>query len=204
MQDKNTFYKVCRVIFKPILFLITRYKLINKYNLNEKGRVIVVSNHISALDPICIAVGQKRPIRFIAKKELFENKFVSWFLRKLGAFPVDREANDIHAIKEFMRGLKNEEAMGIFIEGTRSKTGNFLEPKEGPAMFSMRCNANVLPVCITKIGKRRYVHFGEMITYDELRFSDDTLSKNEKLEFATNYIFDKIKELRKTDLKNEI
>lgn len=199
MQDNNTFYKVMRVIARPIIFLIVKFKIFNPNTLPKSGRILVVSNHVSGFDPICIGLGQKRPIRFIAKKELFENKFVNWFFHKLGAIPVDRDKNDVKAMKEFMRGLKNEEAMGIFIEGTRSRTGDFLEPKEGAALFAYQCDSNILPVCITKVGKRRIIRFGEIVTTEDMRFNDDSLSKKEKLKYATDLVFSKIKALREMD-----
>ena len=198
----DRFYLSCRAIARPIIFLIHRYKFHNKYNMPQSGRVIICSNHISGFDPLCIGIGQKRPIHFMAKKELFEKKPADWFLRKLGSIPVDRDNNDVTAMKAFMRGLKNEEAMGIFIEGTRSKTGDFLEPKEGAALFAYKCSSPVLPVCVTKIGNVEHVRYGDLITVEEMGFNDKSTDKNQKLEYATKYIFDKIKELRKVDLKD--
>lgn len=196
----KAFYKVMVFIARPIIFLIVKYKFVNRNNMPKEGRVVVASNHVSAFDPLCIALGQKRYIHFLAKKELFSKKFTNWFLRKLGAFPVDREKNDIVAMKWFMRGLKEDEAMGIFFEGTRSKTGDFLEPKEGAALFAFQTQSPVLPVCITKIGKRRVVHFGDLLTTDELGFDDDSVDKKTKLKNATDIIFSKVKEMREIDL----
>ena len=198
----DRFYLGCRAIAKPIVYLIHRYKFHNKYNLLESGRVIVCSNHISGFDPLCIGMGQKRPIHFIAKKELFEKKPANWFLRKLGAFPVDRDSNDVTAMKTFMKGLKNEQAMGIFIEVTRSRTGDFLEPKEGASLFDYQCISPVIPVCVTKIGNVEHIRFGDLITVEEMGFNDKSIDKKQKLDNATKYIFDRIKELRKVELKD--
>ena len=195
----TSFYKTMRTLAKPVIFFTRRYKIHDGRNVPENGRVIICSNHISGYDPLIIGIGSIRPIRFMAKKELFKNKFLVWFFDNLGCIAVDRQGNDIKAMKEFMRGLKNEEAMGIFIEGTRSKTGEFLEPKEGPAMFALQCHSPVLPVCCTKSEGLEVVRFGKLIRYEELGFDDENKSKKEKLEYATNYIFDRIKELRKVD-----
>lgn len=195
-------YKVLRYVARPVIFVIHRYKLFNRCNLPKEGRIIVCSNHISGFDPICIGIGQKRPIRFMAKKELFKSKPGNWFFNALNCIPVDREKNDVTAMKAFIRGLKNEEAMGIFIEGTRSKSGEFLEPKEGAALFAYQCNSPVLPVCCTKVDGIEHVRFGDVITAQEMRFDDKTLDKKEKLQFATDYIFDKIKKLREEEFKD--
>lgn len=196
------FYKLVRVLARPIMFLLLRYKLINKNNLPAEGKVLICSNHLSAIDPICIGIGQKRPVGFIAKKELFKNKFLAWFFTKLGAIPIDRDNPEMVSMKAFMRKLKDGKVMGIFIEGTRSKSGEFLEPKEGAALFALQTDSPVLPVCITDIGKRRYIHYGNLITTDELGFKNKDTNKREKLAYATQYIFNKIKELREIDLKN--
>ncbi len=76
----------------------------------SKGRIILCSNHISLLDPIMLAIAVPRPIIFMAKKELFENKFLARLLYGLGgAFPVDRRGgSDLSSIKMSLRTLKEE------------------------------------------------------------------------------------------------
>ena len=75
----KAFYSVLVFILRFPLFLIFRYKHINKNNIPKEGRYIIASNHISGPDCIFVGLGQKRYIRFMAKAELFENKFLNPF-----------------------------------------------------------------------------------------------------------------------------
>ena len=59
-----------------------------------KGGLIVASNHRSFLDPFVIGCCLPRPIYFVAKRELFKNPLIGWFLNCMGAFPVRRGESD--------------------------------------------------------------------------------------------------------------
>jgi len=87
-------------------------------------------------------------IRFMAKKELFKNPLLAKFFRGLGAFPVERDANDLRAIKTALAALKNGENLGIFPEGTRNRTYKALPVKAGMAMLAHRTQTPILPVTV--------------------------------------------------------
>lgn len=110
----------------------------------KKGAVVICANHVHALDPVALAMVRYRQIHFMAKKELFRKKSVSWLLTALGAFSVDREGNDIKAMRKSMEYLKSGEVLGIFPEGTRSKTGQ-LSFHEGAVTFALRTGAALVP-----------------------------------------------------------
>ncbi len=90
---KNTpFYNFAKgllpIIFKPLYF----YKVKNKNSLPQGQGCVVCCNHISMKDPVFLGLAQKRMIRYMAKSELFQNKFVSKIISALGAFPIQRES----------------------------------------------------------------------------------------------------------------
>lgn len=200
----KAFYSVLVFILRFPLFLIFRYKHINKNNIPKEGRYIIASNHISGPDCIFVGLGQKRYIRFMAKAELFENKFLSWFFTKMGAFPVNRGKGDTSAINNAKEMIDNGETLGIFIEGTRSKTGEFLKPKSGAVMIAHQMDCKIVPCAISCKGvkpsfwRRKYVHFGEPVTVEELGV---TKASPREYRDASRKLMDIIAELRKQDIE---
>ncbi len=200
----KAFYSVLVFILRFPLFLIFRYKHINKNNIPKEGRYIIASNHISGPDCIFVGLGQKRYIRFMAKAELFENKFLSWFFTKMGAFPVNRGKGDTSAINNAKEMIDNGETLGIFIEGTRSKTGEFLKPKSGAVMIAHQMDCKIVPCAISCKGikpsfwRRKYVHFGEPVTVEELGV---TKASPREYRDASRKLMDIIADLRKQDIE---
>ena len=194
---RNHFYFFWRGLIRPFFFLKYHMQYKGVENVPSEGAYILASNHREAIDPILLGEGLKREILFMAKEELFRNKFISWFLRKLGAFPVDRGKADRGAIKHFEEVLNNGYLMGIFIEGTRSKTDDFLPPKNGVSLIAYDSKTPVIPVCITHVGKHRVIHYGEPLSMDDMGFE-----KGGAREFrnASRIIMDRIKALREQDI----
>lgn len=202
MAQSKALYAFGRVVCTPIFKIVYRYKVINKANIPDDGKgYIIASNHLSFSDPILVALGQKRRLNFMAKDELFNNKFFSWLIRHLGAFPVKRGAGDGKAIKNGEDIINEGNLMTIFIEGGRSKTGELMRPRSGFAVIAQQTKAPVVPACITKIGKglfaKRIIHFSDPITIDELGL--DSVDRR-ALRNASNIVMGKIKEMREHDL----
>ena len=198
-MKRNHFYFFWRAVLLPFFKLIYRMKYIGRENVPENGAYILASNHRLATDPIMLGMGLKRQVLFMAKEELFKNKFISWFLRKLGAFPVSRGKADTGSIRHFENALENGALMGIFIEGTRSKDGEFLPPKNGCSLIAWDTKTPVIPVCHTKIGSRTVFHFGKPLSLEDMGFE-----RGGAREFrnASRVIMDHIKALRAEDLAN--
>lgn len=199
MGYKKGFFTAIKFVVTPVFKLIYRTKYINPHNVPKEGAYIFASNHISSVDPIIMAVGQKhRNIHFMAKAELFRNPILNWFFLSIGAFPVDRGNSDKGAVKHFEQILDDGELMGIFIEGTRSKTGEFLKPKSGAALIAYDTKTPVIPVCQTTIKGRRVCHFGEPMSLEELGFENGGAREYRE---ASRRIMDKIKSFREEDMK---
>jgi 1-acyl-sn-glycerol-3-phosphate acyltransferase len=195
---RNHFYFFCRAILIP--FLRLRYRLIYKgvENVPAEGAYILASNHRQAIDPIFIAIGMKRQVYYMAKSELFEKKFVGSILGRLGAFPVERGSSAARgAIKHFEDVLEEGNIMGIFIEGTRSKSDDFLPPKNGVSLIAYNTKTPVIPVCITCIGRKRVISFDKPLSFEELGFDKGGARE---LRGASRMIMDRIKSLRERDL----
>ena len=143
------FYFTVRRIVGFFMRHIYRLEVHGRENIpQDSERLIICGNHKSNLDPVAISAIFERQIFWMAKKELFENKFFGGFLTKLGAFPIDREGNDLAAIKKSLKILKNEDVLGIFPEGTRVKEADYTRIKSGIALIAQKTNSRVLPVYI--------------------------------------------------------
>ena len=143
------FYSFWLRFLTPLARLIYRVRYVGKENIPREGKLIVCSNHKSVVDPFLLAMPFKRQIRFMAKSELFENKFVGSLITALGAFSVDRGVGDSNALDRCGEILEQDGAVGIFIEGTRSLDGKLGKPKSGAVMLAHQHQAPILPVCMT-------------------------------------------------------
>ncbi len=204
MGQSKVLYSVARAVCTPIFKVVYRYKIINGKNIPEKGGFIIASNHLSFSDPVLLGLGQKRRLFFMAKIELFKNKFFGALIRGLGAFPVERGAGDNKAIKTGSDLIKDGEIMTIFLEGGRTKTGELMRPRSGCALVAQQMQVPVIPACITVVGNPKYlfakrvIHFGEPLSPQELGLTVDGGRK--ELKFASNKIMDEIRKMREQDL----
>lgn len=141
-------YSIAVFICRNLLRIFYRVKIEGDNSLGNVKGCIVYANHVSYLDPIVMGSFIKRPIRFMAKKELFQIKILGTIIPKLGAFPVRRGEADIGAIKKALRLLKKGEVLGIYPEGTRNKSDAPMDVEAGLSMIAIRAKVPVVPVAI--------------------------------------------------------
>ncbi len=204
MKQNVFLYRTLCGICKPLLKIFFPYKVKGKENINKHdGGYIVCSNHLSNFDAVFLAIELNEPICFMAKDQLFKNKLLGWILSAIGTFPVERGKDNGKAIEMAKNVIEENKVLGIFLEGTRSKTGEFLRPRSGVSVLAYSTGASVLPVCITgknggriKIFKRTTVTFGKMIDIDELNMNNGSLSEFRN---SSRLIMNRIKSLREED-----
>lgn len=205
MGQSKVLYRVGQAVCRPIMKVFYRYKFINNNSIPHEGAYIIASNHMSFSDPVLLGLGQRRRLFFMAKQELFKNKFFGGLIRALGAFPVERGAGDGKAIKTGEDLIKEGNVMTIFIEGGRTKTGEFMRPRSGCALVAQQTQVPVIPACITITGNpkhrfaKRVIHFGDPLTPQQLGLTPD--GDRRQLKNATNMIMDEIKKMREQDRK---
>ncbi|MCH7984006.1 MAG: 1-acyl-sn-glycerol-3-phosphate acyltransferase [Chloroflexi bacterium] len=140
----------CNFGFKITLKWFADYRVEGRDNIPKSGPVLVVSNHLSNLDPAIVAAALPRPPVFLAKKELFKYSVGSFLMRGYGAYPVDRRGGDVGALNWISRQLSVEHRIAIiFPEGTRSKTGGLLLGQRGLALLATSTGAPIVPVALT-------------------------------------------------------
>ena len=174
-------YHILRAIAIPFIRVLFPCKVIGRENFPpaEAGPLILCSNHISNMDPIYLLTLQKRHIYFMAKEELFKHKLPAWFFRGIGVFPVTRSKWDTSALDEAERVINNGGVLGIYPEGTRSKTGELQRFKAGAAMIAAKTRARVLVSCVLakdqkiKLFRRAKLVFGPTLTPEELSLTGD-------------------------------
>lgn len=141
-------YWLVRGVLQPFFHLYFRMSRIGREHIPAEGAVIVAANHRSFLDPFIIGTCARRPMYYVAKKELFRGRFVSAILRSLGAFPVDRGAGDADSMATARAVLERGDILLIFPEGTRIRPGALGNPKRGVARLALETGAPIVPVAI--------------------------------------------------------
>jgi 1-acyl-sn-glycerol-3-phosphate acyltransferase len=131
-----------------------RLRIEGAANLPRSGPVVVAMNHESALDVPLIVVACPRRIVFMAKRELFKNAFLSWWLRVLGGFRVDRDGFDLRAVRIALAALRGGKVLGMYPEGTRSP-GELLPFSDGAAWVALLTGAPIVPCAISGTDRTR-------------------------------------------------
>ena len=140
-----SFYFFARSLLNKFLKL-KGFKIEGIENVPLEGPVIIACNHVSYWDPILVGCALPRQIFFMAKEELFQKPVLGFAIKKLGAFPVKRKQGDVSAIRKSLEILKGNKVLGIFPEGTRSKSGTIQEAMAGIALIMEKSKAPILPI----------------------------------------------------------
>ena len=193
-NEKMLTYKILRPILGPIFKWYYHPTIIGKENIPKEGPILIVGNHKHLYDQCLAIISTKRLIHYMAKKEYFDGKF-AWFFKLVGCIPVDRSKKDSHATEEALKVLNNGWALGLFPEGTRNKTKEFLLPfKFGAVSMAKKTNATIVPFGITGDYKFRSknltIRFGK-----PYKIKQDLETENKKLESIVG-------SLMKENLKN--
>ncbi len=141
-------YWFIRLLFRLILVVLHPLRVEGVDSIPTQEPVIITSNHTSWWDPVILAVITRRPVNFMAKIELFRYPVFGAVLRGVGAFPVRRGQADRAAVRRALEVLGAGGALGLFVEGTRSRTGQLRLPELGVAMLALKTGAPVIPVAI--------------------------------------------------------
>lgn len=187
---KGAIYAYCKIVY--------RMKIIGTENIQKDGALIFCGNHRSFLDPPLIEITCKRDdTRFLAKKELTNNKFLAFLGMIFNAILVNRDSKDITALKESLKTLKSGGCIALFPEGTRNGIEKGEKAKDGVAYFALNSDAKVIPVGIKggeKPFKKVIITYGEPIDFSEYK---PNRKDKEVMDKVTNIIMENIIELTK-------
>ena len=130
------------------LLLGSKFHLGGTSNVPRSGPVLIVSNHVGAVDPALIGAWAPRPVWFMAKAELFQGAW-AWLMRGYHAFPVVRHSPDRTALRRAFDLLKHGSAVVLFPEGHRSENARLLRAEPGAGFIARRSGAPLVAIAIT-------------------------------------------------------
>ena len=164
------------------MFFVFRLKCVGRENIPSEGGCILALNHRSYIDVIFAGITCPRMLWYMAKSELFKNKFFGGLISRLGAFPVHRGKGDIGAIKSALGKLAEKEMILMFPEGKRLlslEEEKTTRAKPGAVMIAIRAGVPIVPAYISgKIGFMRRV----TITYGKPIYYTDYYGKKQSVE----------------------
>ncbi|MBI2871851.1 MAG: 1-acyl-sn-glycerol-3-phosphate acyltransferase [Chloroflexi bacterium] len=141
-------YNVGISVGRACFTLFSRWEVEGRESVPRKGRLIIVANHQSNMDPPLIAATMPRRVYFLGKKELFANRLFSVILDAWGVYPVGRSGHDFSALLRSVQLLEQEKALVVFPETTRNPRG-MRRSAPGVAYLALKTGAPILPVGIT-------------------------------------------------------
>ena len=161
---------ILRVLLIPLSRVFRPFRYYGNKKVKD-GAYVYVCNHYSIFDCIYPAWTTWEIMHFIAKRENFETPVIGTLARSVRAICANRDGNDVRAILDSMKCLKNGEKICIFPEGTRNKTDEEMLPfHHGAAMLSIKTKSPIIPMMIYKRPRwfrRTHVLIGEPMEFSE-------------------------------------
>jgi 1-acyl-sn-glycerol-3-phosphate acyltransferase len=150
---KKWSHKVVAVIIRAFLKVFARFEVKGMENVPKEGPAIVVSNHLSNFDPIIILLDFPRWVNFMGKEELWRHPFFKFIMPWAHVFPVVQRGDSLRGLRDSMRNarkvLGDRLLLGIFPEGTRSKTRQLQPALPGAMFIALENDALLIPVAVT-------------------------------------------------------
>ena len=146
-------YRALKPVAVALMRLLFRLEVHGREQVPAAGPLLLVSNHVSLLDPPIVGGASPRDLHFMAKEELFGVPVLGWLIRRLNARPVKRDGADGRALKTGLRLLRDGRALLVFPEGTRGVEGRLGEGKPGAGMLAVMSGAPVVPVHVSGSGR---------------------------------------------------
>ncbi|MCM8813018.1 MAG: 1-acyl-sn-glycerol-3-phosphate acyltransferase [Candidatus Omnitrophica bacterium] len=209
-SDRNKFYRFVCFVLWVFLSAFYRFRVVGRENVPRRGGCLIASNHLSHMDPVVLSVASPRALCFMAKRELFANRWFGRLIGALNAFPVDRSRGDIKALREGLTQLRQGGTMIIFPEGTRnrSRSGDLGAAEQGVGMLAIKAGVPVVPTLIIgtdkviPVGVRRIFFFKPITVYfgKPVQFNGTVAGPAERgkyQEFA-DFIVEEIKKMKKS------
>ena len=192
------FFHIVRFFLWLPLMILFPTKVVGRKNL-KKGKAIICPNHTSNMDIVVLLANTFEKKYVLAKKELFKNKFLGFFIKMFGGISVDRDNYDVGAIKKSLKVLNKNKKLVIFPEGTRNKNKDIstMNPlKTGTALLAIKTKTPVIPVWISsrpRPFRLTKIIVGEAFEMDKFY---DKKASNENLSQATEIINEKLNALK--------
>lgn len=201
MTKLEKWFRTLRRTYFSVSWLMPNTKYGCQTKFNDRS-YLIISNHKSVFDVIPPVLVTDKPVYFMAKKEIFGKRIGKWFANKCECIPVNRDGNDVRAIMQAIKLLKEGSIVCIFPEGTRNKTdGIFLPFKSGAAALAIKTKTPIIPIVhVRKIKFFRRINYYCGEPFELTEFYDKKLTQ-EDMERADEILLNKMTELY-GELKN--
>ena len=173
------FYTLSKIIARGLF----NYRVIHPERMIESGPLILAMNHQSYFDPPLAGICSRRAVYYLARKTLFSIPFLGKLLPDFNVIPVDRDGNDMSALKNIIRLVRQGEGVILFPEGTRSLDGSLQRGRSGIGLIIAKTKAPVLPMRVfgaydafPKNSKKIHLHPITVVIGNPIYFSDEELT----------------------------
>ena len=138
-----------RLWLQPLTKLFTRACIYGRGRVPPKGVGCVLAvNHLHWVDICLVGATSPRTVNYVAKTEAFGIPIVGWYIGLHGAIPVRRGESDREAVRRMRQAARDGRMIGLFVEGTRQRSGRPGEAQPGAAMVALQEGVPVLPVAL--------------------------------------------------------
>lgn len=138
--------RFARAFVGPVLLRWLRPTIEGRDQVPGAGGVILAPNHRSNLDIVLTQAISPRPVAFLGKQELAQQRGLGPLLLQLGLVPVDRGTGDLNALGAIAQVLIDGNVVGVFPEGTRSPDGRLHRFRSGVARLAAQAQVPVVPM----------------------------------------------------------
>jgi 1-acyl-sn-glycerol-3-phosphate acyltransferase len=196
------FYGFFHYLAATVYSMWFRGEVIGTENFPTGGPFLIASNHASHLDPPIVGCQVPRQMRFFARRTLWNSRISRWWLDRVETIPVERDSGDIAAIKRVLQALKENRAIVLFPEGTRSPDGHLQKAKAGVGFMACKTGVPVVPcrvygsfeafgkgAKVPRLGTPVTIVFGPPIPASDY---DDPAGGKARYEIAAQRIMDRI------------
>jgi 1-acyl-sn-glycerol-3-phosphate acyltransferase len=144
------YHRTLHVIFRFFLWLICRVRVVGRENIPERGPFLVVTNHLSAVDPPLIfsLIPARLKLTGMAAMAHRSDFLIGWVMHRGGAVWVRRGESDRRALRQSLEVLASGRPLGVAPEGTRSDTGALTEGKTGVTFLALKARVPMLPFAL--------------------------------------------------------
>jgi len=179
-SDSTFVWKVLYLVAAFLKSFCCRVKVEGAENVPTTGGVVLACNHNPGFDFVMLGYASPRQVYFMAKKEIFDiHPWLSKLLFAAGTFPILRGKHDQRAIASAVELVKSGKVLGMFPEGTRSRTGQLQRAHSGAAHIAMEANAPVVPTVVIgseKAFARKWLPWGRPLV--TVRFAPPIVLQN--------------------------
>jgi 1-acyl-sn-glycerol-3-phosphate acyltransferase len=148
MSAVGVSWAIGRVTIQPLVQVLTKLKVYGKERVPLEGGCVLACNHYSWIDPPALGAASPRSVHFMAKVEAHGVPGLGQLIRAFGTFPVRRGESDRDAVRMMRQAVRDGHALGLFVEGTRQRSGIPGEVQSGAAMVALQEGVPIVPVAI--------------------------------------------------------